>query len=309
MTEGTSARRRPLDMAVETIRTRAPWVAGAVGLFTVPKSGTQWTRLVLANYLARLYAGRTTPIAYHEMHETFLPNAIDSAPTRYFGVPSTTALRLKRPHPMLERAPFTDIVFGHICDALDRIRFPKLLLLYRNPLDNFVSVVHYGYFAREGSFTSANIPEIVPLWGAVFIPSYLKLRKLERDLPAGSVLALSYEAMVATPRETFEAALRFADLPVDADALTFALDASSLDAVRRYEETAGPIHQAPGATLAFARSGRVGQWKTELAPELVERIVDTLDMFRISLDEFVVDLPLERDTDRRNGVGGGDAGR
>lgn len=294
--------RPALQIVAETVAARAPWVAGAVGLFTVPKSGTQWMRLLLANYLARLYLGRESPIGYHEMHDRFLPNVIDSAPARYFGVPKTTGLRLKPPHPMMASAPVTDVVSGHICDALDRIRFPKLLLLYRNPLDNFVSIVHYGYLAREAEFTESNVGDVVPLWASVFVPSYLRLRKLEREGRAGEVLALPYEAMIVSPTATFESVLRFIGVPVDASAQTFALEAASFDAVRRYEEQRGPIHQEPGATLPFARSGRVGQWRSELKPPVVDRILDILDMFRIALDEFVVEPTVD-------GLGAGGAGR
>ena len=129
---------RPIKRGVKAAYYYARWwrhEKDIIVLSSIQKSGTNYFRRMMANYLMILYQGREEPVTYDEFHNEIFPNI------RNAYLEEGKAYR--SPHPVMRHTPYTDFVYGHKTTFLEYCRGP-VVFLYRNPLDNIVSM----YFFR-----------------------------------------------------------------------------------------------------------------------------------------------------------------
>ncbi len=256
-----------------------------VWLASYPKSGNTWLRMFLANYLAQ----SKQPVPLAQAHRIVLGDAM----------PQTYSIIAKRPvdpkdeaailalRPAVLRAIVANkadinLVKTHnqnmafkginlIPAGLTRLA----LYVVRNPLDLVISYAdHYGMtVAATARAIGARSNRVYPSArsAAHYIGSWsdhVSGWTKTRDFP---VCTLRYEDMISDPRKTFATALKRIGVPVEDNRLDRAIEFSSFDQLRRQEDESGFVEKSRHAERFF-RSGQAGQWREQLAPDLVELI-------------------------------------
>jgi len=192
--------------------------------------------------------------------------------------------KYKKPHPIFLKTPYADLYYGHDIIFLKYIK-GKTILIYRNPLDYLISWYHYRYKKRASDVT---LEECIRDWLPRWIDRYLRIREL-RDRQ--NVLAIAYEELVSYPDEIFSRILQWLDIPVRADAVQRALQFSSIEALRKEEKEHGPIQGISTFEGSFIRSGRVGNWRKNIGPELLRSVIEELRKHDIEISEFILEDP------------------
>jgi hypothetical protein len=260
----------------------------SIVIISIPKSGTNMTKLLLANYLNLTFEGRSDVTTYDEMHTRMFYSDVQVRGLDRSNKPGKG--RVVQRH-----TPYRHVVHTHGHGPKMRLFAPlnrkaRYLLLYRNPLDNLISSFFYHFryrpeLADEHTHPRQIIDQRLPL----FIKNY----SYQRELAARNshVRQFSYESLFLHKAETFTDILGFLDIPVNPETVEHAVEFSSLKSVREQEkQRKKAIHQdIPGFKGSFVRSGKVGQWKEFFSPEDVARIKDRLAAHQISLDEFVLE--------------------
>jgi len=264
-----------------------------VWLASYPKSGNTWTRIFLANYLF----GRTTPMPINQVHRLGIGDSIEkiyrmaargSAAAGAGGrfdladYRQSLALRGRVLDSIVNNDADVNFVKTHnhrakafglglIPPALTR----SAIYILRNPLDMVLSYARqYGHTAdfaaaaigrADNSIAGANgtVTQYLGSWSR-HVKSWAKCREFP-------VLVLRYEDMQADPEDAFTRVLKHIAVPPDPERVARAVRFSSFDELRRQEDAAGFIERSPN-TERFFHSGRSGQWRDELAPQVVERI-------------------------------------
>ena len=247
-------------------------------LMTIPKSGTNYLRLFLANYLMLYYFGIETNVTYNEMHTEIFPNDWNNTV-------NGKGERLP-PHPVMAKTPYSDFIYGHIAENM--IQPPrKLIALYRNPLDTLISQYFYSYHyrpERQGEYSHPR--ELIDDWTDGFARVYLNIRCWAAH---GSCLPVSYEGIFRFPEASFLSLLDWLALPKGLAKVRTAIEFSSIKKVRQEEEQTGPIHSPQNFTGSFVRSGQIGQWKEWLTEDDAGKIAARLESHDISLNEFIIE--------------------
>ena len=75
-------------------------------LITIPKSGTNYFRLLFTNYLHCLYVQDNIPIGYSEMHNEIFPNRWDK-------VARNKHYKLNAPNEIIKRTGYNDFLYSH----------------------------------------------------------------------------------------------------------------------------------------------------------------------------------------------------
>jgi hypothetical protein len=92
------------------------------------------------------------------------------------------------------------------------------------------------------------------------------------ELAPFPVCILRYEDMKSEPLETFEKAVRFAELSHTQDQIQKALDFSTFHVLQEQEEKKG-FQEKSAAASRFFRKGEVGAWREQLTDEQARKIV------------------------------------
>ena len=287
------ARSRP--SIAKTARSRAPslvWIA------CWPKAGSTWLRTVLTNYLrdegqaASInalvggwlssrdefdeYLGLDSSHMTGEEQARHLAQFRATLAKELLAAPATGA---KAPHePMFAKT--------HEAYRLPNgpSRFPpggKVVYLIRNPLDVAISYAHHlnlpigdtirlmnRWQVHEGldrHGIHGRIPEPMTTW------SNHALSWTEQE--EQTVHVARYEDLLADPRGSFGAIVRFAGLGLDDARLDRAVENSAFHRLQAQEAEEGFKEKQPTAP-SFFRAGAAGSWRGELAPEQVQAIVD-----------------------------------
>lgn len=156
----------------------------------------------------------------------------------------------------------------------------KYVVSFRDPKDALVSMHKFmeGWFLEPGA---VSIAEFAEPWieGGDFWKHLLSWWA-QRDNP--NVLVFSYEGMTADPEGHIRRLASFCGLPLDDDLLALTLERSSIgymlahkdrfdDALMR-KVSEERCNLPPGSDSAKVRKGGVGGHKSELPPELAERL-------------------------------------
>jgi len=269
------------------VAVQAEQMKSIVWLASYPKSGNTWLRMFLANYLMHT----TQPLLLEKVHQFMLGDAM----------PDTYSIIAKRPvdpndqaailalRPAVLRAIVANkadinLVKTHnrnsVLKGLDLIpgSYTRLALyIVRNPLDLVLSYAnHYGMTIGAAAQAighpsnrvnpgPANVTQYLGSW-TDHVTGWTRTRKFP-------VCTLRYEDMIADPEKTFSTVLKRMRVPVDDARLDRAIEFSSFDQLRSQEDDHGFVEKSRHADRFF-RSGQAGQWREQLAPDIVRLICE-----------------------------------
>jgi len=256
-----------------------------VWLASYPKSGNTWTRIFLANYIFN----RQTPMPINQVHRLGMGDSIEKAYRMVAGGPfdvadyrqslalrdrvlkgivnNDAAVNFVKTHNRLTRAFGVDLIPTHLTRSA--------IYILRNPLDMVLS------YARQFAMTPAEaaeaigrsdnstagtnnvVPQFLGTWSE-HVTSWTTCRRFP-------VLVLRYEDMQADPEAAFTRVLAHIGITVDAARVARAVEFSSFDELRKQEDAGGFVERSPNSERFF-HSGRAGGWRSDLAPELADRI-------------------------------------
>jgi hypothetical protein len=258
-----------------------------IWLASYPKSGNTWVRAFLHNLM------RDTPEAYdiNRLSDLTLGDSqvrwfqqIQNKPSRDFTNEELAALR-----PQVHRR-FTqtsrDPVFVKTHNAvMEYAGAPMISLPYtaaaiyviRNPLDVVISHSHhYGnsidrtieIMATFGSVTGAgdnHVPELHSSWSNNVLTW--------TAVPNPALHVMRYEDMLDKPLGSFTKLVKFLKLPATRERIERAVKRSSFKVLQEQERQHGFIERN-AQSERFFRTGKAGQWRTELTAEQIARVVE-----------------------------------
>ncbi len=272
---------------------RTKILRNSVLLISIRKSGTNYLRLLITNYIYNLdnYAqGKMHDIrkvTYNEMHNKIFPN---NGGNVFNEKAVYKTLQLNKSNLFLKN--YKDFIYDHAGrndKLLKFIRPKKLILIYRNPFDQLISLYYYKYKNRVGKENAFSHPrEIIDKILPVFINSYKWMKQVAMDDDKSRVIMVSYEQLVLEPYSTMINIIQFLNLPVYPELINLSIRFSSKAEVRKEEKKKGEAIHSPkeGLRDSFVRSGKVGQWKEYFSSEDFEIIVRKLDEKGINYKEF-----------------------
>jgi hypothetical protein len=254
-------------------------------LNSIPKSGTNYLRMLITNYLFSTHYNLSKRISYTDMHEKHFPNVREylfsrTNPTRYI-YPTAN-------HP-IRRTPYKDFVYGHAISYLNHSSASRIIHLYRNPFDFLVSKFYYSYKNRpERSNWYSHPRDLID----IELPDYIKQFKYMKDLAQKrtNVLRIPYELLIRNPFETLFIILNWANIDIDIQRINQAVEFSDKKYVHNEEYELGKaIHTPDGYKGSFVRSGKIGEWKEYFSNEDQRKIEIILREHKVNLSEFILD--------------------
>jgi len=151
------------------------------------------------------------------------------------------------------------------------------IYILRNPLDVALSVRHHygitldeaiermGIVGNSTMLGGRHVPEIHSSWS-----HHVESWTAE---PNPQKLVLRYEDLLNEPQKYFGLTCRFLGLNPPKERLDRAIRFSSFKVLKEQEEKDGFQERSKKATANFFREGRTDQWREELTPEQVRRII------------------------------------
>lgn len=263
-------------------------------LNSMQKSGTNYLRLMLTNYLYNIGKSNPKMISYDEMHNTIFPNVRDDV---FRGYATKKQAGFHFPGGVRFDGNFWDFTYDH-GSILDNFPFRmfsrarRTILLYRNPLDLLVSRYYYFYHNRPDSTWEGNAEvvespaDLIPHFLPEFSNRYKSMLR-EANRNARSIL-ISYENLIDRPRAILSTLITFCGIDPDMNLVDFAVESSSRKKVKEEERRTGsPIHTPYNSSAkSFIRSGKVGEWRDYLTDDDYLFARKVLEDEGISLKDF-----------------------
>jgi aryl sulfotransferase len=260
-------------------------------LASYPKSGNTWVRIFLTNYL-------------QDGDQPADINRLDGGPIasdrdlfdRWAGVEASDLsfdeIADLRPHVYRQMAlHVAHPLYIKVHDACTRnaegeLLFPPdvtgaVVYLMRNPLDVAVSYSHHGGRTLAQVVDGLCAPDGYVYENPRFLPDQLPQRLLSWSTHVHSwvdesglqATVIRYEDLLANPEAAFERILRAFGVECDPERLRKAVAFSRFDIIQEQEQRLGFKERTMRADAPFFRQGRAGGWRTELAPDLADRII------------------------------------
>ena len=256
-------------------------------LASFPKSGNTWARALLANYIA----GGAEGVDINKLPTFALADSGMWAYERAAGRPLPNAT-LEDIMPLKAKAHAAianvnqNLVFAKTHSAL-RMMFgvPTItpdvtagaVYIIRNPLDVALSYAdHYG-LSHADTVDAMASDQLITIGRADRAPEYLgnwsaHVRGWTRA-PGLARTVLRYEDMQEDAGKALAQVLEMLRQPINQATLSQAVKNSTFKALRNQEALKG-FNEKSRNQDRFFRSGKAGQWRTDLAPDLVARVVD-----------------------------------
>lgn len=263
---------------------------GIIWLSSYPKSGNTWTRNFLHNLtnvlsgeaddtqdINRMNAMSTWEIAAPPF-EKLLGKTVDQC-TRE----EIASVRHEVQRQIADNANGLAFVKTHHALVMDRkqptINFEVTsgaIYIVRNPLDVAISFSHHmgapidaaiEQMAMDGLETPVaekSVYEVYSSWSQ-HVESWTRK-------PHRTIYVMRYEDMLEDPEKTFSALAKHLLLNPNPSELRKAIDLSSFERLQKQESEKG-FREKPKAAEKFFRSGTADQWKKELTPVQIDRIV------------------------------------
>ena len=261
-------------------------MGGILWLASYPKSGNTWLRAFLHNFMRN----PDQPYDINKLMEftagesqTVLYRKFDPRPWAEYTREDVAKIR-----PLVHREltkSFPDTVFAKTHNALlEDFGHPTVnmevtvgsIYVVRNPLDVAISYAHH---------LSVDYDEAIKLLGtkgAMTIPSEKHVHELMGSWsqhveswtgrPNPRLHLVRYEDLLESPFKSFGGIARFLGINPTRERLDKAIKQSSFKVLKTQEKAKGFIER-PAKADAFFRKGEAGQWRRELAPEQVKRVI------------------------------------
>ena len=269
----------------------------SICLRSVPKSGTNYLRLILSNYFFNMQKPKENweVVTYDFMHFQLFPNVrayIINGKDNY----KKQSFKI---HKNNNNEYYNDFMYDHgsKLDTKKHINPKKLILLYRNPLDYLISRFFYSFKNRTGKEKILEHPrELIKDCVPQYARTINSINEIHKN--NSNSIFISYEELKLTPHNSISQIIQFLDIPLNNDLIEFSLDASSIDKVRAQEKERGEAIHAPKAGLkgSFARSGAIGQWKEYFNEQDINHIKTILNQYNIDLNNFILEPTIEQTT-------------
>ncbi len=261
-----------------------------IWLASYPKSGNTWLRVFLANYQSK----HERPVDLNALGVGQIASnrsLFDEA----LGIESSdlTADEIERARPSVYRrvaaeASETVLLKTHDAYTITSAGEPWVpsdatrgaIYIVRNPLDVAVSFAHHirkpigaaiermaepdAALAKETEHLNTQVRQKLLTWSGHVI-SWLE----QKEFP---VHLIRYEDMLASPVESFGAAVRFIGWEYDTARIEQAVRFSAFENLQRQESEAG-FKEKPLGMVAFFRKGKAGSWREELNKNQIEKIM------------------------------------
>lgn len=275
-----------------------------IWLASYPKSGNTWMRTFLHNLLRDAHE----PVDINKLGDFCL-----GEPARQWFEPhADRPLEELNPEEMARLRPlgqvdmtkvFHDSVFVKTYNYLGAWHGVPLhnmavtagaIYIVRNPLDVALSAqYHFNLpldetidameLANAGTpLTELTLPQIFRSWSE-HVRSWTAQRSPQ-------LLVLRYEDLLSDPYRHFGIVARFLGLQPTEDRIERAIRFSSFEKLKSLEEERGFLEK-PRHSEAFFRSGKSDQWREELAPDQVRRIIGAhrgqMERFGYIPDEYI----------------------
>jgi len=264
---------------------------GILWIASYPKSGNTWTRALLNNLLKIIQdEDEGAPQNINRMNEYTIWDISAKPYEKIIGQPPKDVDREEiakaRPQVQAMIAERTDglaMVKTHHALVLDRgvpaINFEVTsgaIYIVRNPLDVAVSFANHlgstvdvaieqmGVRNLETGVSEQSVYEIYGSWSQ-HVESWTRK-------PHRAIYVMRYEDMLEQPMATFSGLARHLLLPATKEQLEVAIARSSFEELKKQEEAEG-YKEKPDSAPKFFRSGKAGEWRHELTPAQVTKIV------------------------------------
>ena len=263
-----------------------------IWLASYPKSGNTWFRI----FLSSLLGDEKEPIDINNITST---HGIASARNIFDNLTGIEASDLSHDEVDVLRPGLynrisdesNETLFIKVHDAYTFLPdksplFPPsatkgIIYIVRNPLDVAVS---------NSNHNGCTVQQSIEMMGDGNYGLCSKSKKLKDQLrqkmgtwsdhvmswtnaPEQDVHVVRYEDMKQSPVETFTAAIQFAGLDFDLNAVESAIKKSSFDEMQKQEREKG-FKERPFGTPSFFRKGESGSWREQLTTEQVKQIID-----------------------------------
>ena len=256
-----------------------------VWLASYPKSGNTWVRIFLANYLAN----KTDALPINQAHRFTIGDSDVKLFARVAGGPldvsdmgHTVQLRDRVLASIAGNGSDVNLVKTHNRRA-DGWGVPLIppqytrsaIYIMRNPLDMVLSYArHYGETHEQATESICRCDNgISPDESHVaqFLGSWQDHVDSWTGFAPYPTLVLKYEDMLSDPEDSFGKVIRHFGMEPDPARLKKAIRHASFKELQKQESEAGFVERPPNSE-AFFTKGESGQWKNDLAPELVKKI-------------------------------------
>jgi len=258
-----------------------------IWLASYPKSGNTWMRAFLHNLLTNA----KEPVALDKLAQFCLgeSNAVPYSVRANKPINELTEEDVVKYRPIVHR-DFTraspDSVFvkthNYLGTWFDQpIHTMEVtagaIYIVRNPLDVVLSVRHHfslsldeaiermGTIGMGTAFADGHIPEIHSTWSHN-VESWT-------GEPSPQKLVLRYEDLLGEPQKYFRQTCQFLGLNPPLERLDRAIRFSSFKVLKEQEEQKGFEERPKNASANFFREGRAEQWREELTPDQVRKII------------------------------------
>ncbi|MCW5699021.1 MAG: sulfotransferase domain-containing protein [Rhodospirillales bacterium] len=258
-----------------------------VWLASFPKSGNTWLRSFLANYLT----GAKEPFDINKLPSFSFGDMRVEFYQRLAGRPAAALTqadynRLRprvhrlfaeaRDGPVFVKTHSALAMIGDVPTITPDVTFGALYVV-RNPLDVAVSYSQHNAMSVDTAIDllgrdsfmlpagNGQVPQLIGDW-STHVRSWL-------TAPGLYIKVLRYEDMVANPTATFEGAVDFLKQPRDRKRLKRSVRNSAFKVLAAQETDEGFREGSP-LSKRFFRSGKIGEWRNQLSPQQVERIIE-----------------------------------
>jgi len=253
----------------------------SIWIYTLMKSGTTFTLLFLSNYISYL-KGEREHVSYDQMQQKFILHSLED---RIKNIDLNDFIRINSK--LCKEIAIPPIIHTHI--FIESEQWLKNISLYRNPLDFIISSYFYFYINRGARINHPRMIMIPMIEN--FATVYNHQIALKKEFP-GKTIQISYEDLKVSPENEFKKMIRFLEIPLNTNAMSFALDNSSPKKIKEMEKERGEaIVKRDGTKFSgsFIRSGKIGEWKEYFNDDDLKNIENQLNQFGINLNDFVLD--------------------
>ncbi len=261
-------------------------MGGIIWLASYPKSGNTWMRAFLHNLLRN--PPRPAPIneldqfVYGES-STFWYRDLGTKPIIGMDWPELMPLRMMAQQRITTMSP--DSVFVKTHNYLGEVHDHPLhnmnltagtIYVVRNPLDVAISVTHHFGVDFDGAVERMADPRATTANSERHVPEYHSTWSQHvqswTQTPDPGLCVVRYEDLLAKPFKTFGGIARFLGLKPPRERLQRAISFSSFKTLKNQEKT-GDFKERSEHSKAFFRSGKRDQWRDDLTPDQIRRVI------------------------------------